>query len=85
MAAGDEHRRAVAGADVGQGQQDIDLAAAELTVVVAELRADAAFVCARVDAGGRALAPDIGERLVDKEAVVAAEAVEVRKLGGVVD
>ena len=61
------------------------MAAAELTVVVAKLGADTAFVCARMDTGGRTLTANIGERLVDKEAVVAAEAVEVRKPGGVVD
>ena len=66
VTAGDNHRRPVAWADVGQGQEDIDLATAELAVVITELGADAAFVRARVDAGGSALATDIGEGLVDE-------------------
>lgn len=66
VAAGDDHSRAVARTDIAQRQEDVDLTAAELPVVIAELGADAALVRARVDTGGGSLAADISKRLVDK-------------------
>ena len=67
VAAGDDHCAAIAGADVGEGEEDIDLAAAEEPVHDAILVADDCVLATGVDGEETARAPDGGEAFVDEK------------------
>ena len=70
-----DHRWPIAIPHVGQRQQDVDLAAAELPIMVAELGAYAALACTWVNSRGFALNTNISEGLIDEQAVVATDEV----------
>ena len=85
MTAGHDHGRSIVWPDVVEGEQNVDLPAAKLSVVVAKLRANASLVGAGVHARGRALRAHVGKGLIDKEAVVTADvALHVRQPGRVI-
>src|SRR6185312_6496509 len=67
MAAGDDHRRAVAGADVRQSQDDVALAAAEDAVLIQIASPEGAPVAAGVDRVVPAGASNRGDAFVDEQ------------------
>ena len=69
MAAGDHHRRPVPFADVGQGEDDVALPAAEHAVLEAIGPAQRALVAAGVDGVVPAGAADRGDGFVNKQAL----------------
>ena len=67
VAAGDHHCAAVTGADIGEGHQNIDLAAHEVAVVKSELISFRDVMSARVDPDCLAGAAQVGKVFVNEE------------------
>src|SRR5689334_9894900 len=67
MAAGDDHRRAVAGANICQCHQNIDLTTLEVSIVIAELCALDPRVPPRMEADSAAGTTYVREVLVNKQ------------------
>ena len=70
MTSGNHHGAAVAGADIGQRQQDINLSAHETTVEDLELIAFDAAVAARVQSDRLSGLAEVCEVLVDEQRAV---------------
>ena len=93
MTSGNHHGAAVAGADIGQRQQDINLSAHETTVEDLELIALDAAVAARVQSDRLSGLAAVCEVLVDEQravvivegALAADEVLDLLDPGGVVD
>ena len=80
------NRRAIAGTDISQSQQNIDYPAPKLAVVIPKLRADAPFVCSRVESCGPPSFADVHNRFVDEKSVVPAhKPVDTLDPRGIVD
>mgnify|MGYP001163813377 CR=1 FL=1 len=79
VAAGYDHRRAIARANVVDRHQDVDLATMKPSVMIAELAAGDALMTAGMQADGLSGATDRGEILIDEQPPM--KPIEIRLVG----